>query len=332
MPGCTSVCGLECAKTGDFDAIVVGEGEDPLEQILRRCFLGDGNLDGIKGIYHLSDGEIRFSQRNYAYSDPSTRPLPDYSFLSELARSKIPEGAVMTTYGCPWRCIYCVEGSGTLRSKTPQRVVQEVNTVRSAFPNIRFLRFADSSFSARADLPQMCETLASVSSPWSCQTRADLMQPNRLKMLWAGGCRVVSLGAESGDNRILGIVNKRITVDKIYASCHAAKNLGFKVITYWMIGLPGETQETARQTIHVISDLMQQGLTDLAELCICVPYPGTALHDRYGEFKIAIDTADDFANFLENDLSCMHTESLANVDIYRLWQEGLRSITEGTAL
>jgi len=154
------------------------------------------------------------------------------------------------------------------------------------------------------------------------------MQPSRLEGLWSGGCRVLNLGAESGDNNILRIINKGVTVKEVYASCQTAKNLGFKVITYWMIGLPGETEETAQQTIRVISDLLQHGLTDLAELCICVPYPGTALHNRYQEFKISIDKAPDYANFLENDLSCMRTESLTNLDIYRLWQEGISSITE----
>ena len=324
-----TACGLECAETGDFDAIVAGEGEVPLEHILRRYFFGDGNLIGIEGVYYVSRGQIEFRQRCQTYSDPGSRLLPNYSFLNELARSHIQEGAVMATYGCPWQCVYCAEGRSLLRSKTPQRVVQEIIGLRSAFPNMRFLRFVDSSFSARADLRQMCEALAGISIPWSCQTRADLMQPGRLEMLWSGGCRVVNLGAESGDNRILRIINKRVTVEDVYASCQTAKNLGFKVITYWMIGLPGETEETAQQTIRVISDLMQHGLTDLAELCICVPYPGTALHNRYQEFKISIDKAYDYANFLENDLSCMHTESLTNIDIYRLWQEGLRSITEG---
>ena len=323
-----SACGPECAETGDFDAIVAGEGEEPLEHILRRYFFGDGNLSGIEGIYYVRDGAIEFNQRRPAYADPGARPLPDYSFLDELARSQIQEGAVMATYGCPWRCVYCAEGSRRLVSKTPQRVVQEISRVREAFPKARFLRFVDSSFSARSDLPQMCEALASISIPWSCQTRANLMQPGRLELLRSGGCRVVNLGAESGDNRILKIINKGLTVEEIFASCQTAKSLGFKVITYWMIGLPGETEETAQQTIRVISDLMEHGLSDLAELCICVPYPGTALHKRYQEFKISIDKAYDYANFLENDLSCMHTESLTNIDIYRLWQEGLSSITE----
>ena len=323
-----TACGLECAETGDFDAVVAGEGEVPLEHILRRFFFGDGNLNGIEGIYHKNNGEIEFKQRRHAYSDPGAMPLPDYSFVNELARSHIQEGAVMATYGCPWQCVYCAEGRSLPRSKTPQRVVQEIIRLRSAFPSMRFLRFVDSSFSARADLQQMCDALASIPIPWSCQTRADLMQPSRLEWLWSGGCRVLNLGAESGDNRILRIINKRVTVEKVYASCQTAKNLGFKVITYWMIGLPGETEETAQQTIRAISDLMQHGLTDLAELCICVPYPGTALHNRYQEFKISIDKAPDYANFLENDLSCMHTESLTNIDIYRLWQEGLSSITE----
>lgn len=323
-----SACGLECAETGDFDAIVDGEGEEPLEHILQCYFFGDGNLHGVEGVYHGSRGEIEFRQRCHTYPDPSSRPLPDYSFLNELARSHIQEGAVMATYGCPWQCVYCAEGRSLPRSKTSQRVVQEIIRLRSAFPSMRFLRFVDSSFSARADLQQMCEALASISIPWSCQTRADLMQPSRLELLRSGGCRVVNVGAESGDNRILKIINKRVTVEEVYASCQTAKNLGFRVITYWMIGLPGETEDTARQTIRVISDLMQHGLTDLAELCICVPYPGTALHNRYQEFKISIDKACDYANFLENDLSCMHTESLTNIDIYRLWQEGLWSITE----
>jgi len=340
FPGSTIVLGgshatvayKECIQVGAFDIVVIGEGEDSLEEILCSDVDDKENLKSIKGICFLDKGRVHVTPPRENVFDLDRRPLPVYSFLDTTIRNEIREGALFTTKGCPWQCVYCAEGSSKLRTKSPQRIAEETHYLLDAFPNLRFFRLVDSSFTMRKDLEQVCRKMSQLEIPWSCQTRVDLMQPDRLSMLRSGGCRVINVGVESGDDHILGIVNKRISISQAIESCRLAKQYGFKVITYWMIGLPGETKETAQRTIHTITELIRNGICDLAELCICVPYPGTELYKSRIQFGIRIEETQLFDNFLENSMSCMYNTSLSNRDIYQLWLQGLESITEALRL
>lgn len=299
--------------SGLFDYVVTGPGEAALL----------GILEGT-----IPPGVVSGTQKVGGPLLPAVYDaLPDYSLI-DGDRAAFRQVSVVTTMGCANACVYCAEGRSRVVLKSVPRVIEEVDGVLTEFPEVAFIRFNDSSFSQRVDLYWLVSALGRMQVLSSCQLRADEMSDTVLHYLVTAGVRLVNIGCESGSDEILDRIDKRVTVAQIEDACCRAKNFGLVVNTYWMMGLPGETACTAQQTIKTIERFFGQGLTDLAEVCICVPYPGTLLHMHPDRYDVEIQGELLYQNYMENDLSCMRTRDLDQRDIFSFWQIALNVIKE----
>ncbi len=252
-------------------------------------------------------------------------PMPDYSLIRD--RERFIDVTVMTSRGCPYGCIYCLEGERPYRVKSIDRVVAEVEDALAEFPRANFVRFNDSSFTARFDIVELCAELTVLEG--MCQTRANIMSDNVLSALMGANIRTINVGCETGSAQLLHRLGKRIDKEMIVSSLRRAKEKGFVVNTYWMVGVPGEKPETVRETADFIRYLFDRGLTDLAEMSICVPYPGTPLHRDPRDIEIEHDVL--YHRYRENDLSCTRTREMSADEIYDAWRQTARVITDRMA-
>ncbi len=157
---------------------------------------------------------------------------------------------------------------------------------------------------------------------WICQTRVDCITASLIKKMANGNCRMIKFGAESSNQFIINNIRKGIRVDQISESCRMVKDANLNSFTYWLVGLPGETEETANNTISYIENLFNNKLCDLLEWFICVPYPGTDLYENPDKYKIKIHNLP-WSKWREDSPSVVSTENLPSTEIYNLWIKGL---------
>jgi radical SAM superfamily enzyme YgiQ (UPF0313 family) len=125
---------------------------------------------------------------------------------------------------------------------------------------------------------------------WLCQTRVDSVDRDTLRLMARSGCRYIAFGVESGSPGILESAGKRIDKDRVRQSVREAHEAGIRVDNFFIIGLPGESRETVRETIRFAIELD----SDFAAFFLLVPYPGSRMFEmaRRGEGGLRLLTLD----------------------------------------
>jgi radical SAM superfamily enzyme YgiQ (UPF0313 family) len=135
--------------------------------------------------------------------------------------------------------------------------------------------YADIFTVSREQVVGLCELILErgLCMPWTCNSRVDFVDPEMLRLMAQAGCRWISWGIESGSEQVLRRVRKGITVEQVERALQWAREAGIRNWGYFIIGLPGETEETIKQTIRLSKRLPM----DLVLFHIAAPYPGSPL-------------------------------------------------------
>jgi radical SAM superfamily enzyme YgiQ (UPF0313 family) len=139
--------------------------------------------------------------------------------------------------------------------------------------------FYDDAFSVdRARVVKICEELHArkLDLTWDCGTRVDMVDKELLDTMHRAGCFAVWLGVESGSEVILGAMNKSIKLDQTRKAYKIADKAGIMTIANTVLGFPGETEQTARETIQLIKELNP----DSVGFYVATPYPGTPMYEQ----------------------------------------------------
>lgn len=260
----------EVMKAGIFDAVVVGEGEKIMLIMLDIL---------EKGIYQ---GGIMV--------DLDTIPPLAYDLLDGRYRAMAPHGLhkpfmpVLTSRGCPFQCSFCSKAvfGSTYRAKSVQGVIDEINRLVGEF-GIREIIFYDDVFTMdKRRTVELSNRIAGRVS-WACEARVNLVDKDVLQAMKRGGCYAVAYGIESGDPGILRRLSKNITPNQVEQAVRYSKEAGLRVIGYFMLGSPGETPDTIKQTINWAIKL---GI-DYAQFSITTPLPGSELYEMVPESRRA---------------------------------------------
>lgn len=263
--------------------IIRGEPELTVLDICRSKLLPD--VDGItfkdnSSVIHTKDRELLslddlpipafhlIDVRNYSYEILGNRFL-----LFEGSR------------GCPYPCIYCQKSmyGRQYRMKSPEKLFEEVVYGIEKF-HARSAYFIDLEFTLKRDfVVELCNKLIkrNISFRWTCQTRADTVDIDLLKLMKRAGCRLIHFGVETGSERIMETINKKIRLSQIVNGILMAKKAGIDQACFFMFGFPTETEEDRRKTIAFAKTLNPT----YASFHKVTPYPGTPLfevvRDRY---------------------------------------------------
>lgn len=271
----------EMLKLG-FSAVIRGEGEKALEQILTK------GLE--KTIYEL----------NYVENIDSL-PLPAFdlidmeSYVSNIGvvwyLGNVREINVLASRGCVGKCVYCTKFKGPLRWRTPVNVISELLKLQEEYKIGRF-HFCDDNFITNPLwVREMCCLLDKHKIQWHCLGRADMLNKKTANLLFQSGCKGIDFGIESGSQKVLDIVQKQVKVEKQEEGIRNAFESGLKVRAQFMVGLPGETNED-----HVLNCKFIKRNNDYVAkwgFHVFVPYPTCDVWenpDNYG-YKVDKDTS-----------------------------------------
>jgi radical SAM superfamily enzyme YgiQ (UPF0313 family) len=229
-------------KVPYIDKIIVGEGELLFLKLLR------GELPGTQRVFTLKDIDNRVL-------DITAVDIPDFSDF-ELQYFTVM--ANYTSRSCPFQCNFCVETVywGKYRKKRAAQILEELASMYKKYRHQLFL-MCDSLLNP-VITPLAGEMIKSdFSLYWEGYLRADKEVGNTGNtMLWRrGGFYRARLGVESGSQRILDLMGKKITVEQIKSAVHSLAYAGIKTTTYWVIGYPGETEGDFRMTLSLIEEL-----------------------------------------------------------------------------
>lgn len=260
-------------------AVVVGEPEFTVQEICR-----EDRLAKVAGLVYQNGGHIiHTAQRDLL--DVNQLPPPAFHLSNpvlysyELLGDRF--GLLEGSRSCPWSCHFCLlEMYGNeYRPKDPELVIRDVELAVEKF-GLRNAYFIDLEFTIHRKLvARLCEFLIGkrYNFRWSCQTRLDTVDEDMLYIMKKSGCALIHYGVETGSERILDTINKRITIDMIRKGMALTHKVGIDSACFFMIGLPGETDEDIDMTV----ELAKQINPTYASFHVATPYPGTHFHKQY---------------------------------------------------
>ena len=263
-----------------IDFACVGEGE----YLIREFALAletDGDFSKIKGLLLRSketkgiDKRIEFMGERAYPKNYDSLPFPAW----EMFKLK-DQISILTHRGCPFRCTFCGHNSGfKARFRTPENVVAEIENNISLF-NPKVIRFEDETFGL--DLKRTKKIISLIMKKnlhtkvrFSAQTRVDKIDIEFVEMMKMANFEMLELGVESGNAEILKGTKKGITLDQVEQAVIMAKSSGLKVWCKFILGHPGETINSMKDTMKFISKLNPDQLS----VSIMTPFPGTPIHD-----------------------------------------------------
>jgi len=191
---------------------------------------------------------------------------------------KHPYVSLYTGRGCFSRCIFCLWpqtiGGHRYRVRSSEHVYEELKLAQRLFPQVKEFFFDDDTFTDnRPRAEEIAGKLKTLGITWSCNAKANVPYET-LKTMREGGLRLLLVGFESGNQQILNNIRKGIRVDRAREFVKNCKRLGIKIHGTFILGLPGETRETMRQTMEYARELD----LDTIQVSLAAPYPGTELY------------------------------------------------------
>ena len=266
-----------------FNFVIQGEGEFRLKDLI-YCLDNNLSYENIDGLAYFKDNNIVNNAPKGYIEDLNTLPMPardlvdiqKYSSFMKTVYS--PATTMMTSRGCPYQCIYCskpVTGS-KVRSTEPEKVIEEIEFLIKEY-KIKEIVFYDDSFTFNQERAmKLCDLMIEkkINIKWHCETRVNLVNPELLSKMKQAGCYLIGFGLESGTERGLKMLKKGIKLEQITTAISQTKKAGIKVLGYFMLGIPGETEDEIKQTIKFSRKLN----VDFAQYAIATAYPGTELY------------------------------------------------------
>ncbi len=298
----------EMVQEEGVDGICRGEGEEAFVDLVDA--LADGGLESALGTANWSFqingaqpgiGTINNPVRPYV-EDLDSLPFPDRALVYErdpvAARSKIKH--FLTGRGCPYNCTYCFNhalsdlyrGKGRrFRQRSVENVIEEIRWVRDHYA-LEFVVFVDDTFVlSQAWLAEFAIAYPrEIGLPFFCNTRANLVTAEQVRLLTEAGCHSVSMGIETASDRIRnGLLKRRMTKEQILEAARLFHAGGLRFTTTNMIGLPTSTLEDDLDTLA----LNAQAKPSYAHVFIFQPYPRTELGEFTREHGWMVGTFDD---------------------------------------
>jgi radical SAM superfamily enzyme YgiQ (UPF0313 family) len=288
IPDVVTMCGgihatsmpREVLEESQFDIVTIGEGERTIVDICEGMEWKD-----ISGIAFGTGNNYTMTACREMIADLDDLPYPawhlhnlDYYYSPHIASRRNPVGYMETNRGCNYFCTFCSQNvfGHKVRSKSSERVVDEMFRMLEA--GFRDIHIKDDNFTADIGRAKdVCRLLIEkhFPAPWALPTGVNIHDVDSEFFMLAkkAGCYQVSFGIESGVERILKNVNKHQSPERIRNAVTLAHKAGLETVGFFMIGLPGDTVETIKETIKFAKSLP---LT-YAKASMTLPFPSSAL-------------------------------------------------------
>jgi radical SAM superfamily enzyme YgiQ (UPF0313 family) len=237
----------------------------------------DGQRAGIADIAYVQNGVYNVPRsgpsKEYSIGIPRHELFPYKKYRMPFAR-KLPYAGVVTDFGCPFKCDFCLIGQMPYKLRPVPEVIDELLYLKKL--GIKYFSFGDQTFGAdRERTERMLSEMTSnqINLPWGCFARADLLTEDGLLAMKRAGCELLMIGVESGDQEMLDRYHKNITIDNIRRAFALCQKHGIRTVATFILGLPGETEASFQKTMDFALELDP----DLASFNVPVAKPLTPL-------------------------------------------------------
>ena len=273
-----------CRNEFDFTVLDVAKGM-PLPEV-----------DGIS--WRTLNGEIVHNRDRAVITDMDQLPFVTPIYKRDLRIEnyfigylKHPYVSFYTGRGCKSRCTFCLwpqtVGGHNYRVRSIPHVIEEVRYVLREMPQVKEIFFDDDTLTDnRPRVEELARELGKLGVTWSCNAKANVPHET-LKIMKEGGCRLLLVGYESGNQQILHNIKKGLRVEvarEFTRNCH---ELGIVIHGTFILGLPGETQETIEEMIQYAKEINPHTI----QVSLAAPYPGTFLYRQAEENGWFADTS-----------------------------------------
>lgn len=279
----------------DLDIIIYGEPEATLKDIINGKPYSD-----ILGIYYRDDVRVKFTGARPFIEDLDSLPFParhlvDNNLYRRPDNNKV-QAVIKVSRGCPFHCFFCLAtpvSGAKVRKRSPENIVEEIRECVEKYGITNFVFWSDIFNIDKDWTMNLCQKIIDngLNITWSANTRADTADEEMAQKMYESGCRLVSIGVESGSQEMLDKIGKKITLDDVRLTVKIFKKAGIKIYNYFVIGLPWEDEDTVEDTIDFAIELD----SDFISFYTATPLPGTRFYDYAKENKL-IDSDTSFSS------------------------------------
>lgn len=269
-----------------LDFGILGEAEETLKEILE-----EQEKTRILGIYYKENGNVKFTGNRDFIEDLDSLPFParhlvDNSIYRRPDNNKV-QATIKVERGCPFHCFFCLAtpvSGAKVRRRSVENIVAEIIECVEKYNIRNFLFWSDIFNLDKKWTMDLCQAIidSGLKITWSANTRADTADLEMAKMMYKSGCRLVSIGVESGSQEMLEKMGKNITLNDVRRTVKVFKQAKIRIYNYFVIGLPWETEETVEETIRFAIELN----SDFISFYTATPLPGSRFYDYAKEHNL----------------------------------------------
>ena len=290
LPNCLTVLGgchvtfwdVEALQECPYlDVVVRKEGENTIVELVERLEAGKDFHDILGVTCRKGEEIVRNPDRPYI-EDLDSLPFPAHHLwpIDRLRKYGNVIFPLMTSRGCTFWCEFCsaVRMFGRkFRMRSPKSVVDELEYLHNTYGADNFTFYDDSFTVDQSRVEEICRDIENrnLSIKWDCGTRVDMVTKDLLQKMKDAGCIAVWFGVEAGSQRVIDAMGKGFTPNRTKKAFKLAKEAGLMTIASVVFGFPGETRETAWETINLVEEINP----DDVGYYIATPYPGTPMAD-----------------------------------------------------
>ncbi|MFH2000248.1 MAG: radical SAM protein [Planctomycetota bacterium] len=279
-----------------FDFGVISEGEVTLIELLNALNDADRCLEEVQGIAFRKKGELIVTQKREYIQCLDDLPFPAYDLIPDLQLytpppsnyKTLPVASMITSRGCPYLCTFCDRNifGRKYRERSAENVFAEIKHLHDEY-GVREIAFVDDTFLLNKqrihDLFDLIKK-EGLYFHWNCAAKINNVTFDFLKYLKENGCWSIAFGIESGDEKILEIIKKKITLPKVKEVVSWCNKLKIQTKGFFIIGHPSETLATIDKTIRFACSLKLDSIV----VTINTPIPGSQQFEeasRYGRLE-----------------------------------------------
>jgi len=324
-------------KKTQADAIVIGEGEQTIIELLEKLGAKTGHKD-VKGIAYVQDGKVVVNERRPLISDIDNIPWPayssfpmDYYALLRYANCSPTEYLVgmLTGRGCKYKCNFCYRMDEGQRIRSNEAIIEEMRYLIKEF-GATYFNFIDELLMVSEERTMsLCEDFikASLNVRWACAGRLNYAKPKVLDLMKRAGCDFIDFGIESLDDKVLATMQKGLTVSQIVKGVENVLTSGISPGLNLLFGHIGDKRENFFKAVDFL--LKYSDGSQNRTIRPVTPYPGSPLYYYAIEKGLLKDCEDFYENkHVNSDLVSVNFTDMTDHEIHEMLFEGNNKLVE----
>lgn len=259
-----------------IDFAIRGEAEKTFQELIENTI----PLEMVKGLIFRRNSQIQENQTREFIENLDELPFPAHHLIKNDLYRVPTTGELFTTIqtskGCPFNCTFCLTNllnGPKVRKRSVNSIIEELKLVTKQLHIYNFFFRADTFTFDKRWVLELCHEIMKnkLKIRWYCNSRVDTVDEDILRAMKRAGCYLITFGIESGNERVLKYVKKKITKDQAMKAIKLTRNVGILSGTFYILGLPGDSINSMHDTIR----FSRQVDSDLVEFIPYISFSGT---------------------------------------------------------